>query len=340
MSASPLVSVITPVHNTEAYLPASIQSVLNQSLSNFEYIIIDDASTDRSWQIIQDFAQQDDRIKPVRNPQKQSLAQVRNQALEMAQGKYIAKIDADDINEPQRLQMQVSYLEKTPEVILCGAGVQYFSEDQMLATWWLNVNPMEIKCRLLFENCFANSTIMMRKSVIDQHHIRYQSDFDFSEDYGFWSAMSQQGNLAVIPEILAKVRQHTQKVSVKFTQIQRANAEKVQRLALQELNISPTPEELRLHFDSVHGSASPDLNLLKSLSQWLLKLQGQNQAKKIYPEPEFTHLLKQIWTKHTAGQTHLGPAFFKIIQQNPLSSYHSWSAYQQVKFKAKCLLKR
>jgi len=336
----PLISVITPVHNAEAYLPDSIQSILSQSFPDFEYIIIDDASTDNSWQIITDFAQQDDRIKPIRNTQKQSLSQVRNQALDMAKGKYVAKIDADDISAPQRLQTQVAYLEKSPQIILCGAGVQYFSKDQLLSQWVLNIDSLEIKCRLLFENCFANSTIMMRKDIIEQHHIRYQSDFDFSEDYGFWSALAQQGDLAIIPEILAKVRQHPQKVSVKFTQTQQENAYKVQRLYLQKLGITPTLEELRLHFDAMHGGISPSLNSLNNLSQWLLRLKSQNQFKKIYPEPEFTKLLKQIWTKHIAGQTWLGPHFFKVVQQNSLSSYHDWSMYQKIKFRLKCLLRK
>ena len=340
MNTKTLVTVITPVHNAAAYLPACIQSMRNQSFQDFEHIIIDDASTDNSWSIIADFAQKDARIKAIKNPHKNSLSVVRNQALELAQGKYIAKIDADDVSAPHRLQTQVDYLEQSPQIVLCGAGVQYFSEDQDLSTWLLKVTSAEIKCQLLFSNCLANSTVMIRKAAIDQYHLRYQSDFDFSEDYGLWAALAQRGGVAIIPQILTNVRQHSQKVSFKFTTTQRENAQKVQALLLQDLGISLTLEELQLHFDCVNTASSLELPKLQQLSNWLLKLQTCNYATQIYPEPEFTQLLQQIWKKHTAGRTHLGPAFFKVMQQNRLSMYHTLSAYQKIKFRVKCWLRK
>lgn len=329
-----------PTHNAAQFLVESIESILKQSFTNFEYLIIDNASTDGSNEIIASYAQKHACIRVLTNKHKKTLPEVRNQGLRLAKGKYIAKMDADDVSLPHRFEKQVALFEQHPKVVLCGTGIQYFRNKEVLATHCLTNNNDELQCKLLFENCFVNSSVMMKNKVLQKYHLQYDSAFDFSEDYHLWTQFANKGQLAIIPEVLCKIRLHNNQESIKHASTQQINAKKVQSTLLQYLELSPVLTESNLHYNCCNQETQQNISSLSQLSDWLFKLHTQNHLKQVYPEPAFTSLLKQIWLKHTAGNTHFGQAFFKLIRQNSLSEYHQWSCGQKLKFWVKCFLKK
>jgi len=126
---SPKISVLMSAYNNADYLSQSVNSILNQSFADFELILIDDASSDQSLKIIQDLAFSDSRIKILRNRENLGLTKSLNQGLKIAAGEYIARQDADDLSRPERLAIQCQYLEKHPEIFLCGTSAMLIDEQ-------------------------------------------------------------------------------------------------------------------------------------------------------------------------------------------------------------------
>jgi len=125
MKDEPLISVVMPVYNTEKFVAEAIESILAQTFTDFEIIIIDDCSTDKSWQIIQDFSEKDQRIVTIQNSENQGLARSLNKGLKIAKGQFIARMDADDISMPQRFEIQLDFLKNHPDVGVVGSTVKF-----------------------------------------------------------------------------------------------------------------------------------------------------------------------------------------------------------------------
>jgi glycosyltransferase involved in cell wall biosynthesis len=160
----PKVSVIIPVYNAEKYLARSIESILNQTFQNFEILIIDDGSTDNSWEVIQSF--DDHRISSLRNPKNQGVVQSRNKLLSIAKGEYFALQDADDWSEPNRLQVQLDFLESRRDLSIC--GTQYTKFDNLGNELFVSGFPLEdenIRKNVPEHYQFLCASIMFRKSV-------------------------------------------------------------------------------------------------------------------------------------------------------------------------------
>ncbi|WP_299454314.1 glycosyltransferase family A protein [uncultured Microscilla sp.] len=336
MTDQPLVSVVMPVYNASPYLTQSMQSILNQTYANFEFIIIDDGSTDDSLKVIEKYT--DRRIQVYQHSQNQGVIAALNQGFGMAKGKYIARMDADDYCEITRFEKQVYLMEAQPDIDLCGTWVAYVSQHSKTTTQ-LPVNSEAIKAFLLWGNSIMHATTMFRRSFLLKHHLKFEQGFVHAEDYDLWTRCLAIAQFINIPEVLYHIRQNNQQVSVRFKALQIKNTQLIHQRQLQTLGINPTPQELDLHYTCTRSELSQSVETLQQLSGWLLKLHRQNRAKPIYPEPAFTNLLKSIWSKHTAGQTHLGKRFFQLIGQNQLSPYHQWSHWQRFRFWLKSMLR-
>jgi len=161
-TAAPRVTVFMAVYNAERYLGQAIDSVLAQSFADFELLVVDDGSTDRSLEIILAYA--DSRIRVVRNEINRGVAYRRNRALPLARGEYVAVLDADDFALPERLQVQVDYLDEHPDICLVGSACQVINEDGNVETiWHVPTNPLTLRWLLLFGDGIAHSTVMFRR---------------------------------------------------------------------------------------------------------------------------------------------------------------------------------
>jgi len=197
-----LISVILPVYNGEDFLDEAINSILNQIYRNFELIIINDSSTDSSESIILKYADIDKRIVPIRNESNKGLIFSLNKALTKAKGKYIARMDQDDISLPDRLKIQYNYLSLHHDIDLCGSWIQVFSKDINYIHKY-PVEDKEIKSKFLFENPIAHPSVMFRKKSIKKY-----KNYKDIEDYATWLLNSHRLKYHNIDRVLLNYRYH------------------------------------------------------------------------------------------------------------------------------------
>lgn len=182
----PLVSVIMPVYNSEKYLIEAIESILNQTLKDFEFIIVDDCSTDSSSELIERYATADKRTRILRNDTNLNIAKARNRGLEVALGKYIATMDSDDRALPTRLEDQVGYLETHLDVAISIGNINVISENGVYQ--YMRPYPITdraIRSKVYRYNPFPNPTIMCRREVYEKTGT-YDDKYVPIDDFDFW----------------------------------------------------------------------------------------------------------------------------------------------------------
>lgn len=234
MTMSPLVSVVMPVYNAEVFVEDAIRSVLRQSYGNFELIIIDDRSTDRTYEILKGFQAVDPRIRLTRLPSNRGIISALNQGLKAAQGKYIARMDADDISLPQRFSKQVAYLEAHPEIGILGCGVQNIDHTGKLSFIpTLLSDPLQVRWYVFFGSPFYHPTVMIRKSLLDQFSLAYDPAHQHGEDYGLWARLLSHSQGDNLPEVLLYYRIHPESLTVKYYREQRQMAARISSAAIQ-----------------------------------------------------------------------------------------------------------
>ncbi|MFH1281198.1 MAG: glycosyltransferase [Candidatus Omnitrophota bacterium] len=210
----PLVSVVMTVYNYQDYVGESIQSILSQSFADFEFIIIDDASIDKTSQAVNSF--QDKRIRYIRNERNIGQTKSLNKGIGVARGKYIARIDADDIAFPKRLELQVEFLERNPSVGVVGTWLQSVDQNKKLIRK-SRYPLMPSLPRLLLLNlfnwpCLTHPTVMIRKDVFAKTGL-YNESYFISQDYDLWLRISRHYPVRNIPHIMLNYREHSNSLS-------------------------------------------------------------------------------------------------------------------------------
>ncbi len=220
---TPRVTVLMSVYNGEAYLTQAIDSILWQTFTDFEFLIIDDCSTDSSAVILDDCAKQDPRIRVIKNEDNLGLTKSLNVGLREAKGEYIARMDSDDISLPNRLSLQVSFLDNNKDVGICGGNIRIFGELNHLYTY--PYDNATLKLNLLNRSPFAHPVVCMRTSCVKKHNLYYNEDFVTAQDYELWVQFSRVTRLANIPEVLLKYRLHNRNITkVKASEQQESSA--------------------------------------------------------------------------------------------------------------------
>jgi glycosyltransferase involved in cell wall biosynthesis len=222
MATGPLVSVVMSVFNAERFLEEAIGSILDQTYKSFEFIVVDDGSKDRTWDIALRFGQQDTRIRVVRLEKNQGVSVACNTALNIATGKYIARMDSDDISLPHRLLRQVEFMEAHPEVGVLGCGMRYMDETgKLLGTPPIFHGALRIRWNLLFESPFFNPTVILRKAILDQYDLQYDlSSIHGEEDYELWSRLLPMTKGENLSDILLYYRLHPSSISHRYVNLQ------------------------------------------------------------------------------------------------------------------------
>ncbi|MBD3201957.1 MAG: glycosyltransferase [Candidatus Lokiarchaeota archaeon] len=204
----PFVTVFTPNYNREHLISETIESILNQSYTNFEYIIVDDGSTDNSWDIIQEYAQQDNRIKAFRNKKNLKIVKTRNKGFKLSSPKatYFAIIDSDDVAISKRLEIQVKFLEKNPKYGLVGSNKYIIDENsQIIGYRNYPLSDKEIRKTITIYNPIAQSSVLMRKKVINMIGY-YDQKWKFCQDYDYWLRVGRFWKMKNIKTPLIKYR--------------------------------------------------------------------------------------------------------------------------------------
>ncbi|MCS6836542.1 MAG: glycosyltransferase family 2 protein [Anaerolineae bacterium] len=215
----PRVTVLMTVYNNARYLGAAVESILAQSWPDFEFLIVDDGSGDGSRDVLARYAAQDGRIRLHFNARNIGLARSLNVGLAMAQGEYVARMDDDDVSLPERLARQVAYLDAHPQVAALGTDwAQVGEDDQPLdggrPVYGLGASPAYADWLLQWQNPLAHASVMLRRSVLEAHRLRYDPTFSVTEDYDLWTRLAQHGQIARLGDVLLHRRILASSVSV------------------------------------------------------------------------------------------------------------------------------
>ncbi len=331
---APRVSVLMAVYDGETYLDEAIQSVLNQTFHDFEFIVINDGSTDGTAKIIERYRRGDRRIRVYEQPNR-GLVVALNRGFELARGEYIARMDADDVCVPERVAAQVAFMDARQEVGVCGTWIEtmgtsngnvrrYPPDDATIRSW------------LLFESVLAHPSVMMRRDLFVKTGLLYNAAYVHAEDYELWVRAARHTALANLPKILLRYRLHPQQVVEKHEATKLNSARLVRLTQLEHLGIRPTEEELVLHqaLSTWQFEATPDF--IGASFTWLRKLHTANHASRVYPEPAFLNVLGQRWSALCATATHLGLWTFRTFWRPPFRANAGLTWKQMLKFAIKC----
>ncbi len=209
----PTVSVLLPVHNAARYLPEAVESILGQSFTDFEFLIIDDGSTDASRAILERYAARDRRIS-LRSRPNTGLTVALSELLGLARGELVARMDADDVALPERLTRQVEYLRAHPDVVCIGTAVHLIDgAGWLLGDGHPGMDHEEIQRQALAGDCPLNHpSVMMRRAAVEAVG-GYRAEFEPAEDLDLWLRLGEVGLLVNLPEVLMKYRQHRESFS-------------------------------------------------------------------------------------------------------------------------------
>lgn len=204
----PIVSVLMSVYKEPLeWIEESINSILNQTFSDFEFIIVNDNPTSAELsEFLSEFKNKDSRIKVITNPENLGLTKSLNVGLEQCRGKYIARMDADDISHPKRFEFQCEYLESHPDVIVCGSNVEFFGNKSIFLYNCLFENDIDIRGQMLTNSGLAHPSVLIRRSILLSNDIRYDENFKSAQDYRLWEQICPYGKFYNINQKLLKYR--------------------------------------------------------------------------------------------------------------------------------------
>lgn len=286
----PTVSVVMPAYNGGKYLREAIDSILAQTFTDFEFIIINDGSTDGTKEIILSY--DDPRIVYLENEQNSGICVTLNRGIDAARGKYIARMDSDDISLPERFARQVEYMDAHPGIGVLGTDIEVFGEGITPYVFEQLHTPEECHAGLLFNSCFAHPSVMIRKNVLKENILKYNDDFRGLEDYELWWQISKHSKLNNLPEALLRYRHHkgqeTQNVSPKV----KSAFESFIAIRMNDLNVAVTHEDLALLSAYSTGAyetiANNDFQRYLSLFKNILKAYLSTKDSKLYQASKMT----------------------------------------------------
>ena len=206
----PKISVIMPAYNAEKYIAQAIESILGQTFGDFELIVLNDCSKDKTGEIIASFA--DQRIVCVNNEENMGVARTLNKGLKIARGEYIARMDADDISLPERLEKQAAFLDTNEAAAVVGSAVERFDETGSLGKRVFAADPRQMDIEMLFACGLAHPSVMMRRTLVTGLG-GYDADYEGLEDYELWWRVSRSHQVTALPEVLLRYRIHSAQVT-------------------------------------------------------------------------------------------------------------------------------
>jgi glycosyltransferase involved in cell wall biosynthesis len=308
----PEVTVLMSVYNGETYLHEAIESILNQTFSNFEFIIINDASTDNSIQIIQHY--QDKRIKLIHNQKNLGLTKSLNKGLKLAKGKYIARMDADDISLPERLEKQVNFMNNRPEIGICGTWFQFSSENKIKRH---PTTHKEILTALFDNNAIGHPTSMLRKSILTDFNLCYNETFLAAQDYELWVRGAKVTQLANISEVLVFYRSHKEQVSNRKKNAQKNYAFDAKVPLIKELLGDISEIELNLYRSLLVDNRKYTTGELKILFQLLRNFLYKNEIYQTFEPERFHKIIFKQYRKLSLSAQRYNLTVFHFLRLSP-----------------------
>jgi glycosyltransferase involved in cell wall biosynthesis len=242
---APLVTVLLAVRDGEAYLGTALASVLGQTFSDLELVVVDDASTDATPEILA--GADDQRLRVLRNDAHLGLAGSLNRGLDEARGTYVARLDADDVAMPRRLEMQLARIRSTPTIAIVGSGaLEIDASGRAGRVHAMPAGQVEVRWAALFSSPFLHPTVLVERDVLDRNGLRYDTGFEESEDYDLWSRLLERAEGDNLPDPLVLYRVHPEQASQRRRQLQRECQLRVACRAITVVAPELSPEEVEL----------------------------------------------------------------------------------------------
>ncbi|MDQ2719741.1 MAG: glycosyltransferase [Bacteroidota bacterium] len=323
----PKISVILPAFNVELYIKDAIESILNQTLSDFELLIYNDGSTDNTHHIISSF--NDDRIIYKRIEKNAGYLNLLNGGLALAKGKYIARMDADDIAFPNRFEEQFNYLENNPEVGICGSWVEVIGNLTGIVE--RPVTFEQIQSALFFGCPLTHPTIMMRTDLIRKYNLKYRQEYYYAEDHYFFAEASFHFKIVNLPLVLLKYRIHDQQIGSAKWKEQFIVKSNIQAKLFYNALDSATVNDfiwLKIFFEEM---SIPDENWIKNVAYYNEKIVRDNQKLQVYPQQILAEAVTELFRSKT--QQNFYKYFF--IKYYNRRNYSPLLIYQFIKEKYK-----
>lgn len=291
-------SVIMPVFNAEKYLREAIDSIVNQSFSDWELIVINDGSVDSGEKIIESYT--DTRIRYYKNEQNIGLIATLNKGIDLCRGEYIARMDADDVSEKDRFKTQIDYLEHNKGYAFCGSDAKIIDENNVETGKILNLRANDyLQINLLFSVPFIHPSVMVRSEILKNNF--FDADYKHAEDYDLWCRIADKHKVANVGSYLLKYRWHNSNVSVVNSEEQEQIKNKIICRELNKIGLQPSEKELYLHkitfrqFDSKSATTVEIFDDYDELDTWFQKIIEANKKCRRYDEIALISFLWSRW---------------------------------------------
>jgi len=309
----PLVTVFMAVYNGERYIADAISSILRQTLTNFELLLINDGSTDTSVQIAESF--KDNRIRILHNETNLGLHKTRNRGIREAKGVFFATQDCDDIAFPHRLEVQVKVMLNHPEYAVCGARAIMIDEDSLVSgKILLPVGQKILPSYLFFSNCFINSATIIKTDVLRE--MEYRPGFEPAEDYDLFVRISRKYKIVNINIPVIYYRIHHQNATHRKANDRKNGDIKIIEYQLNDFGMPVTEINLAMHYLFITKNFRETGYLQEEVEQYLLKLKQINRKNGRYDRTSFEPVLLWQWTIATASAKLLPSSILKYVRSD------------------------
>jgi glycosyltransferase involved in cell wall biosynthesis len=323
------------VYNGETYLRETVDSILGQTYTDFIFLVLDNASTDRSREIIRSY--DDPRIKLEALPENIGQIAALNKGLEMIDTPYVARMDADDISPPERFEQQVAYLDDHPDTGICGTQAIVFDGKKETRIKLPRTHD-DLNVRLLFECCISHGSVMMRKPLLDKYNLRYSETLGHSEDWELWQRAGRHFRLVNLPGYLIRYRVHEKSESYRISHRQREAAETLDKASLGYLGLDTHP--LRpVHRDTsftTFNVKNRGPEFLDRVIQWFGILESANAQHNVYSRETLRRFLKDRLFIVLHYNTRYRGTVLKIFFKEKL--FRTVGVFRSVKFVVKVFL--
>lgn len=282
MKEKDLISIIMSTSNTKKeYLEIAINSILKQTYKNFEFLIINDGGNDIEY--LQKL--KDKRIKIIKHEKRLGLAKGLNEAIKIAKGKYIARMDSDDYSFPKRIEKQYKFMKKHKNIdITSGFAKEFDDSSDFLFNVWKS--ERDLQSQLFFTNILIHPSVMIRKEFLIENNLKYSEEFMYSQDFELWTRINKNGKIAIIPQILVLYRIHKNQVSLEKKDKQKELYEIVLKRNLKELEM----DESNIEYIEILNGYKKEKDL-PELYKFINKSIEQNDKIKIYNNKSFKKVL-------------------------------------------------
>ncbi|WP_299550033.1 glycosyltransferase family 2 protein [Seonamhaeicola sp.] len=287
----PLISVVLPVYNVETYISDAITSVLNQTIQDFEIIVIDDCSTDNTLSVVKSF--EDSRIRIIEKPKNKGLIDSLNMGFSEAEGQFIARMDGDDINVLNRFEKQLKILQNRPDIKACGCWLQCFGASSKIIKH--KREHEQIQAQLLLGNPMSLGATMLNREAYKAYN--FDASKEHAEDYDFWARSAWDCKMYNIQEVLYHYRTHQDQVSSLYNDIQKNQDIGIKLSLYHKIGYDKTEFSDAFLKKMLFSNEQISITDCKQFFKWLSQISRVNKKQQIFGHKELLDVVEQLKRK-------------------------------------------